>query len=667
MPASMSSDGPTIGWRVLRFGPSFWGGLTTPSADTVSGIIGFQLIVKVPPKTALTSNSVILRIQEETDSINDVAHPFEENHIDFPFTFGNRGWSVWHSVGNQAPVLQTNNSGYVYGSANDFNKSDSVDVYYTAALSWDSTKSSLYWGFPPEHGVLLGHNGAHTMSIVEVDGEAGNSVYFAGLGGQIVCHPEQTEYQVKNLTITDVSTNQVEGKSDYIKFDPASSDNVLAKPTISFKIDDLDEGLHYSWNLKVWDTRNVWQDGNTVLWFQGKTSSPGLVTVALNDPDAVSQTQNGVLGDYGWGTYASNIYVEEIVPEEHWNDIEDTFDPQEYRTGYNGYIPEWIGEDMKPTYSGNPHRQAGYTMDIQQNDEGEEQASIRYFLNDDPAYYSEDPDVVGLDFSALKVELMPYSLGAAVTTYNAPSDKRKINVFNPLLDQPATVIHTFSDADTDGPYTAIFTGADGHAEEYRDHLAKRIIPRSVTANSSYISLFFWDYLTDEIKAEVDKGPDVPADYDPKLDSSLTGEESTEKPPYCAGVDASTVSSNTVTVKWWYSEENESEAHSTELSSVTPTESISDGEWQTKWGMSLEQKQAYDERGSVATVLKHKFNATSQWNYLFLKVTVSPDGVLDNVGNVYDANPETEAIETSAKYQLKVAENGTLTIVGVTYQ
>ncbi len=672
-PSVSAANEPSIQWRVLTYNSQLYRNLDIPSADTVSGVVGIQIIVKVPPKTRLASNSIILRIQEKPDVDHNIIHPFERDHIDLSIPFGNR-WQVWH---NRNPALSpgyvdfTSSYSFLFGNCTDFNESNSTTVYYTTIINWNSTNSFFNndWDstnsfIDPINGILLGHNGAHSVSIVKVDGVSGNEVCFTNSGGQYICHPEQTEYNLKNVVINEVSTNQIEGKTDYIKFDPLSDDDSLKEPVINFKIDDLDEGFNYYWTLKVWSMK---PGDYSYLSFQGQRLNPGLVSVALNAPSSNGQTQSGVLSSFPKGIYTFSIQVQEWVPFDSDLDLYDTYDPQEYGSTYNGYVPGWIGDDMKPTYSGNPRKRTGYTMDIQLNNNGEEQASVRYYLSDEPDYNSDGSYASSMDFSAFKVELIPRSLRAATATYNAPADKRKVNVFNPPLEQPETVIHTFSGADEYGPYTAMFTGVDGHAEEYRDHLPKRIWPQSVTVNSSYISLFFWDYLTEEMKAEVDNGPTIPTDYNPELDSSLTGEESTEKPPYCAGVDASTVSPNTVTVKWWYSDEKEADAHATELSSIIPTESISDAEWQTKWGMSLEQKQAYDERGGVATVLKHKFNATTRYNYLFLKVTVSPDGVLDNVGNVYDANPETEVIETSAKYTLKVAEGGALTIVRVTYE
>lgn len=182
-----------------------------------------------------------------------------------------------------------------------------------------------------------------------------------------------------------------------------------------------------------------------------------------------------------------------------------------------------------------------------------------------------------------------------------------------------------------------------------------------------IALFFWDYLSEETKTQVDQGPSVPEEYDAALDSSLSGDESTETAPYCAGVNALTVSSGKVAVKWWYSDQTELQATATDISSVTPTQSISSNEWQTLWGMSLNEKQAYDERGSVAAILTQAFVPTPNGKHMFIKVKVSPDGVLDNLNNAYDANPETTAIEDTTKYKVQIGNDGSLTILETLYE
>jgi hypothetical protein len=49
-------------------------------------------------------------------------------------------------------------------------------------------------------------------------------------------------------------------------------------------------------------------------------------------------------------------------------------------------------------------------------------------------------------------------------------------------------------------------------------------------------------------------------------------------------------------------------------------------------------------------------------YFYLKVTVDTGGVLDNVGNEYDANSETAEREGTFRYKVKIDSQGEITIL-----
>jgi hypothetical protein len=179
--------------------------------------------------------------------------------------------------------------------------------------------------------------------------------------------------------------------------------------------------------------------------------------------------------------------------------------------------------------------------------------------------------------------------------------------------------------------------------------------------------FLWDYLSDEDKsatdqASEDKPDEYVAGWDPFVD------DNTVDFPYCAGVNSSTVNSSKVGVTVWYWDETEQNAVNLYIDDGTPTQEISDGDWGNVWGQDIEDKPWYDERGSSLTNLNGTFYSMSEDDhYFYIKIVVAIDGVLDNVNNEFDANPDTEQREDTIIYKLKIDGDGNITIIEETYQ
>jgi len=180
---------------------------------------------------------------------------------------------------------------------------------------------------------------------------------------------------------------------------------------------------------------------------------------------------------------------------------------------------------------------------------------------------------------------------------------------------------------------------------------------------------FWDELTEAEKTAIDDGyeeeyPDYYEHFDPfDLGSGDTSEE-----PCCAGIANGTVMSAKVAVKVWYWDEEEIDANSLTIDNGTSTQGISAQDWLDVWGLDGDDKDWYDERGGSVTDVNGVFySMTETGQYFFLKMTVAADGVLDNLDNLFDADPSTQDRESTVRDKLKIDGSGNLSILETTYE
>jgi hypothetical protein len=174
---------------------------------------------------------------------------------------------------------------------------------------------------------------------------------------------------------------------------------------------------------------------------------------------------------------------------------------------------------------------------------------------------------------------------------------------------------------------------------------------------------FWDDLTDKEKSQIDEADaESDPDYWDAWDSLCFDGEGI-RPAYCAGIDLSTVTASRVAVTEWYWDENASIGNALSIAAGTATEGISYADWENIWGQLIQDKAWYDERGSAITWLGGVFYSMSETDqYFYIKLLISDTGVLDNAGNLFDANTDTQQREATIIYQLKIDGDGSLTII-----
>jgi len=179
---------------------------------------------------------------------------------------------------------------------------------------------------------------------------------------------------------------------------------------------------------------------------------------------------------------------------------------------------------------------------------------------------------------------------------------------------------------------------------------------------------FEDVLTDEEKAAINQAQlEIPDDYVVEEDP-MAPEGPVERILYCAGIDINTVNSSLITVKVWYWDENEEDAAYLSIGNGVSTEDITDWDWLNIWGQDMDRKLYYDERGSAITNLNCTFySMTGSDQFFYIKITVSEDGVMDNAGNPFDADPITPDTETTIKYKLKIDSDGNIIILEEAYE
>lgn len=174
---------------------------------------------------------------------------------------------------------------------------------------------------------------------------------------------------------------------------------------------------------------------------------------------------------------------------------------------------------------------------------------------------------------------------------------------------------------------------------------------------------FWDDLTSAEKEAIDAADAETIDEYVEEWDPLAFDSDGGRPDYCSGVDSTTVTASKVSVTVWYWDETENNAEALYIDNGTPTRDISDNDWENVWGQDIGEKPDYDEKGSSITNLNGTFYSMSEAEqYFYLKIVVAEDGVLDNVGNEFDAIPDTTQREDTLRYKLKIDGEGNLTIL-----
>ena len=459
-------------WRVLR--PADINNGTAPSLDgTIGGQVAVQVIVKVAKKgrVAPEVNDVTLRIQEQPDTDNPtVTHPFEKDHAEFKLDLNDPHWDFWTSQeadgGNPpAPVLVRTNR----DSAKGENLSDDLNYFYTKTILWNTTSeltTDLDGNGPRPASTLLGQNGKHKISLVEVNGQPGNSVRFQqkppGEGWQDAdFNAQTTENKVGNLVLTQVSTSS--GTEDYFKFDAASTDTSLSTPEINFTLKDEGDPHFYRWRVRVRNTNSEELDDTVV--YEG-ISPPGAVNVKVNDATLAAEgsPQASITKQ---GTYNFEIRVFEYETEQaaqadiHQSQLQGVvvdagkIDVMNLRSNYL-YIPYY----MEPPYQTSRGHEGRIVGD--RNDASHNWLMTHYFKDD-------TRQTQPLPFKVTILDPALTQLGEPVDLeYNRNSPYFNRNVYH-------FAIQGFQE---NRYYIAVTTAKDDHQADYRDHKARSILAKN---------------------------------------------------------------------------------------------------------------------------------------------------------------------------------------------
>jgi len=193
------------------------------------------------------------------------------------------------------------------------NRDGSVAKVYCKLAEWNTPFTPSLPYTPP-----MGHNGAHTLKIIKVNGVDGDEVSFQ----HYVVPDWQAAYAktvpaqkavVKNLVITNVSTSN--GTADYFKYDPAE-DGAYHRPTINFTIED--DGDPHRYECYVWIQRTAAASGWAILnhgtagvdgWMKKDLTSPGSVSATWDGSHEPANWAGHNPDEALWGTYTFDVYA----------------------------------------------------------------------------------------------------------------------------------------------------------------------------------------------------------------------------------------------------------------------------------------------------------------------------------------------------------------------
>jgi hypothetical protein len=206
----------------------------------------------------------------------------------------------------------------------------------------------------------------------------------------------------------------------------------------------------------------------------------------------------------------------------------------------------------------------------------------------------------------------------------------------------ATINDTSLDFSNDHSLTYNGTAFDDNIEKYiliikvgYDTYNCSIASAQFNVISVILDIFFYGELTDEDKQNyINKFPNATAPYRPAIDV-MTVTDDTVSMSYSFWDDANNTFPNTV--------------------SGVAKSTIGDTTWPQEY--SLIDKNWYDDRGAVRMELTSYFYIMSEeGQYYKLKINVSDGGVVDTIGNEFDANPDTQVIEKVKILKFKINSN-----------
>lgn len=436
---------------------------TSSGSSAIGGQVYGALYLTVGQGLRVSSSNALVRLEERPDEENHVDHPFNEDRVDIGVNFNQAtGWQKYYD-----PAGAQELGWWPSPEAPSAATSSERAVRYRYLLGWNTaieTPGTYFNGAETVAGKLLGHNGAHRMSLRAVDGNGAAQVAFtSGAGGSSLApKPEDKEATIGNLIITEVSTSN--GTSDYFKFDPANPELGFVNPTISFTVKDDGDKNQYRWRVRVRST-DMEATADSVV-YTGLLSQPGTVSATINQSSLASDSPQMELTEAG--TYNFEISVAEIKGETQ-------VDYMDLRSKvvvpYNMAAPNaaLLGHDG--WFTDNADESTTWRMNY-------------YFQDADLLYASgRKATLKQVNFDVLNPKFERIG-GKSSATDGLPT---QVNVAHLGANSEGIGVFTFPAEDTpesleaeavDNPYISVLTAQDDYAAFYRDHKPRSILAKN---------------------------------------------------------------------------------------------------------------------------------------------------------------------------------------------
>ena len=296
--------------RVVSLGSNGEPGLE--KYDPIGGMMYLALQIKLGPGERLEQSMSTVTVKAQDD------YAYTGSPASFTATWNLGNASEWWELINPG----TAQAQWVAASAapNNVagNRDGSLARIYCSMKEWDTPFTPSLPFTPP-----MGHNGEHTLKIVQVNGVDGDELSFQ----HYVVPTWQTAYQkvvppqkavVRNLIVTNVKTSygtlNSNGSEDYFKYDP-DPESPYNRPTISFTIEDDGAPHEYDAYILMWPTSvtgSLFQGLTTadaIAWTEDLHLSAGEYSKTW-DGSYLPDTWAGYAADESpWSTYAFEVMV----------------------------------------------------------------------------------------------------------------------------------------------------------------------------------------------------------------------------------------------------------------------------------------------------------------------------------------------------------------------
>ena len=274
--------------------------------DPIGGVMYLALQIKLGPGERLEQSMSTVTVKAQDD------YAYTGSPASFTATWNLGNASEWWELINPGTAQAQWVAASVAPNNATGNRDGSLARIYCSMKEWDTPFTPSLPFTPP-----MGHNGEHTLKIVQVNGVDGDELSFQ----HYVVPTWQTAYAkavpaqkavVRNLVVTNVKTSN--GTEDYFKYDP-DPESPYNRPTISFTIED--DGAQHEYDAYIM----MWPTSVTGSLFQGLTTADAIAwteDLHLNageysktwDGSLIPDTWAGYAADESpWSTYAFEVMV----------------------------------------------------------------------------------------------------------------------------------------------------------------------------------------------------------------------------------------------------------------------------------------------------------------------------------------------------------------------